>query len=485
MVRRLDRLASFLAFAVPFTVYVLSSYRDVTYWDVGEMDTVPYILGIAHPTGFPAYVLIGWLFSHLIPIGSVAFRMSLLSALALALAAWLIARIISEEHGDRWSATACSWLFAFGIVVWSRATRAEVHALETCALAAMLYFGHRWYRANAPRDLVLAGAMFGVAIAVHPIALLALPGILVLVIARLHETASRTLLTALGVVAVTAGVWYAYLPLRSAYVTAHQSDPTSSLGLDPGRAFWDYDHPATWSGFTALVSGAEFDVAGGMRSIGSATTYAQRIPHYVSTAARELTIPGIILVLLGIVSAWRCDRARTAALLLIGAVSIPFALGYGEESDVQRYFLPSFVVATIFHGDACALLRKWKLRVPAIGLLTGCAAWLIVSGAVLFNQPHDTRARDEVDEVLRATPGSAVLVATWVLAPPLAYDAYVEHGIGDRIVDAAWLGDEADALPMLLAKRPVYIVGTPEGTAPGFRLERLGTRTELYRVVRE
>ena len=485
MARRLDRLASFLAFAVPFAIYVLSSYRDVTYWDVGEMDTVPYILGIAHPTSFPAYVLIGWLFSHAIPIGSVAFRMSLLSALGLALAAWLIARIISEECGDRWSAAACAWVFAFGIVVWSRATRAEVHALETCALTATLYFGLRWYRANAPRDLVLAGATFGVAIAVHPIALLAVPGVLVLIIARLHVTASRTLLTAIGLIVVTAGVWYAYLPLRSAYVTAHHVDPTSSLGLDSGRAFWDYDHPAAWSGFTALVSGAEFDVAGGMRSIGSATTYATRIPRYVSTATREFTIPGIILVLLGIVAAWRRDRASTVALLLIGAVSIPFALGYGEESDVQRYFLPSFVIAALFLGDACALLSRWKLRAPATGLLIACAAWLIASGAVLFNQPHDARARNEVNEVLRATPGNAVLVATWVLAPPLAYDAYVEHGIGDRIVDAAWLGDEADALPMLLAKRPVYIVGTPEGIAPGFRLERLGTRTELYRVVRE
>ncbi len=57
--------------------------RSVDYWDTGEMQTVPWILGIAHPTGFPAFVLGGFLFSHLVPIGSVAFRMSLFSGIAM------------------------------------------------------------------------------------------------------------------------------------------------------------------------------------------------------------------------------------------------------------------------------------------------------------------------------------------------------------------------------------------------------------------
>jgi hypothetical protein len=485
MKRRLDRLASFLAFAVPFVIYVFSSYRDVTYWDVGEMDTVPYIFGIAHPTGFPAFVIAGWLFTHVIPFGSVAFRMSLLSALALSIAAWLIARIVADEQNDSWIGTVCAWLFAFGIVVWSRATRAEVHALETCMLTAMLYFGLRWYRTNAGRDLVFAACAFGVAIAVHPIALLATPGIIVLVVARLHETPSRALALALGVAVAAAGVWYVYLPLRSAYVTAHAVDPTADLGVSPGRAFWDYDHPASWDGFTALVSGAEFDVAGGMRSIASASTYATRVPKYVATFAREFTVLGVAFTILGIVVALRRDGVRTAALLLVGGMSIPFALGYGDESDVQRYFLPSFVIAAIFVGDACAWLSRRRLRAVAIAAVTGCAVWLVVSGAQLFNQPRDERARREVDEVLRATPDNAVLVATWVLAPPLAYVAYVEHGTGHRTVDAAWYGDEADLLPAWTARRPVYVVGTPEGIVPGFRLERLSTRTALYRVVRE
>ena len=49
--------------------------------DGGEFQFVPYLLGVAHPTGYPLYTLLGWLWSHLLPVGDVAYRMNLFSAL--------------------------------------------------------------------------------------------------------------------------------------------------------------------------------------------------------------------------------------------------------------------------------------------------------------------------------------------------------------------------------------------------------------------
>jgi hypothetical protein len=51
--------------------------RDIGFWDTGEMQTVPFMLGLAHPTGYPAEILFGWLFTHLVPIGDPAIRMNL------------------------------------------------------------------------------------------------------------------------------------------------------------------------------------------------------------------------------------------------------------------------------------------------------------------------------------------------------------------------------------------------------------------------
>ena len=48
------------------------------FWDTGEAQTVPPTLSIFHPTGFPTYEILGWLWTPL-PIGEVAWRMNLLS----------------------------------------------------------------------------------------------------------------------------------------------------------------------------------------------------------------------------------------------------------------------------------------------------------------------------------------------------------------------------------------------------------------------
>ena len=479
------RIALLLAFAVPFAVYACSSFTDVTYWDVGELDTVPWIFGIAHPTGFPAYVVLGWAFAHIVPLGSVAFRMSLFSALGVSVAAYCVAHVVSDAAEHPWLGMATAWFFAFGAAVWAHATRAEAHALATGAYAVMIAHAYAWYRNGAPRSLYCAAAAFGVGLAMHPILALALPGILILVVARLHETPSRALLFATAIAIGSAGVWYLYLPLRSAYVTAHALDPNAAVGAASGGAFWDYDHPASPSGFLMLTTGSEFDLASGTSGITAAQTYRHGVPRYLRDAAREWTLAGVALVLIGIIRLGRRDPAWVLTLLVWAGVPTLFALGYVDESDPSRYELPSFVIASIFAGSAWAGLRYRAARVVAPLIVAVCALALVSQGGALFAQPRDTRARDEIVEIERHTPANAVLIASWVLAPALAYESYVAHGLGDRVVDSAWFGEARDVLPRWIRRRPVYVVGTPEGSVPGFRLERIATQTELYRVIPE
>ena len=47
----------------------------VGFWDTGEFQTVLPIMGTAHPTGYPTYVLLGFLGNILLtPIGEPALR---------------------------------------------------------------------------------------------------------------------------------------------------------------------------------------------------------------------------------------------------------------------------------------------------------------------------------------------------------------------------------------------------------------------------
>ena len=48
-----------------FLVYLQTIARTVGFIDSGELATVPYVLGIAHPTGYPLWTLVTHIFSHL------------------------------------------------------------------------------------------------------------------------------------------------------------------------------------------------------------------------------------------------------------------------------------------------------------------------------------------------------------------------------------------------------------------------------------
>src|SRR3989449_10721353 len=63
-----------------FAIYALGACPTIYVGDSGELVTAVHLLGIPHPTGYPLYVLLGKLWTLLIPAGSIAWRMSLFSA---------------------------------------------------------------------------------------------------------------------------------------------------------------------------------------------------------------------------------------------------------------------------------------------------------------------------------------------------------------------------------------------------------------------
>ena len=255
------RWAPWAAWLVPLAVYVASLDGAVSYWDTGESQVVPWIFGIAHPTGFPVFTIAAGVFAHVFAIGPVAWRIALFSAIAMSVAAWTVFRILRELDADTWIALGAACVFAFGQIVWTRGTRAEVHALAACFAALTLYFSVRWYVRSEPRSFIAAALCWGLGVATHPVVVLLGPALLVVFCARVRQVTLRVFAVAL--VALACGLaFYAYLPVRSAIVTQARLDPTLQLGDAPGKAFWDMNHASTWDGFKHEVSGSDYGPGG-------------------------------------------------------------------------------------------------------------------------------------------------------------------------------------------------------------------------------
>lgn len=478
-------LAGLCAWLVPLCMYCASLNRSVGYWDTGEAQVVPWILGIAHPTGFPAYTLLGWIFSHAVPVGSVAMRLALFSALAMSMTAWLIFRIVHELGDDLAIAVTSAWIFAFGLVTWTRGTRAEVHALAVLFAVLTVYCIQHWYRRGEGRFLIAGAGAWGLGIATHPIIALMLPGLLLVVAARLRRTEAKTLMAA-SLVLIAALGCYAYLPVRSAVVFAQRRDPTLALGVPPGRPFWDNNHPSTWPGFVQQVSGSEFGTTGVLSALLSARTYAVGGPDYVRSLARELTPPGVVLALAGLIVFLRRDPWLASALALAALIPTAFGLAYSLEADQQRYYIFSFAFAAMLAGYAAAAAARAErsLRAAVVTAMAVLAGALVLANHDTFAQRNSSGAEPVIASALAHTPANAILIAPWLYAAPLAYGAYVEHSLGNRIVETAWLVDDAARVPGWAKRRPVFVVGMIFGSVPGYHVVPVGGAPSVFEVVK-
>src|SRR5208337_4943274 len=80
-------------FLSSFAIFLFFLTPNVNTGDAGDLVTSSYYLGIAHPSGYPLYLLVAKTVAFL-PFGNIAFKVALVSALfsslSLTLLYWLI-----------------------------------------------------------------------------------------------------------------------------------------------------------------------------------------------------------------------------------------------------------------------------------------------------------------------------------------------------------------------------------------------------------
>src|SRR5688572_14256891 len=89
-----DLVTSALCGIAALTAYVLTLTDTVSGGDSGELISVAYHVGVAHPPGYPLYTLLAKLTTLLVPLGGIAWRVSVFSALCDAAAAVVLCRAV-------------------------------------------------------------------------------------------------------------------------------------------------------------------------------------------------------------------------------------------------------------------------------------------------------------------------------------------------------------------------------------------------------
>jgi hypothetical protein len=362
-----------LSGCLALTVYILTIAPDITWSnfssDGGELITASVTLGIAHPPGYPTYILLGKLFS-LLPLGTIAFRFNLFSALAMAVAAaFATATAFENLRTDKtvWPAALAAGLaFAFSPLVWSQATVAEVYALNLAVLSIFLW------SLLTKRSPLLTGFLLGLAITTHLTSLLMLPVGLALT-PRDHRRR------------LTLGIILGILPLLALPLLGQLDSPV----------IWGV--PMTLKGWWWLVSGQLYSANLSLPE--SSQALLNHLSQWSTTTLRQFAWIGWLFVIIGIL-ANRLGERRTRCLLGSVAMYVVFTIAYSTNDSILN-FLPALLLLTPLLAVGLTLVSYWSLLLPLL---------LLILNFQSQNLHHEQQLRPSVETVLREIPENAILL---------------------------------------------------------------------------
>lgn len=375
MLRRLHRhadlLITFGLMGASFILYTTTVAPSVLTADAGEFQFVPYIAGITHPTGYPLYTMLGWLWTHVVTFGDVAYRMNLFSALCGALTIGLTYQVsfwglklgapVRIRRLERMLSVLAASLFMVSSTFWSQAVIAEVYTLNSAFVAGVLYLALRLWNAassdsesrpRVTRWLVALSFICGLSLAHHRTTLLLLPWLGLFAWAVTHAESRpqgwRWLLVLAGL--LLPQLLYLYIPLRAPHV------PYAELALDSTRTLVLYQN--SLRGFVDLVLGGAFSGQLAEGPIG-----VVRLDMAVGLLREQFTWLGLSLGLIGLLA---IIRRRVWPLVML---TLPPYLSYVGFNlvyfigDVYVLFIPTYLIWAVWIGWGV-----WELAATLLSL---------------------------------------------------------------------------------------------------------------------
>jgi hypothetical protein len=456
------RIGPSIVGGVAFVAFLRTLMPGVAFGDWGEMQTVPYVLGVAHPTGYPTYVLLAAV-AELIPIGSVAFRANVLSAGLVATALATVTAIAIRLDVRPIVAVAVGLALGAVGTVWAAATVAEVNPLHLALIALLLHRALVWEKRLRPLDLAIGGLLVGLALGNHLLTLFVAPFVVLFVlwVGRKAIAERPWLLLVAAAAAILGASVYFYIPIAAS--------------LNPPLP---YNHPTSAESIWFLVSGEQF--RGQFDFLGS-------------------TGPGKFVAALPALWALLVDRG-TAVLPLLGAVGLALLVGrrpafgwclvailafglyvWANYLRLEHYLLVPWLILALGAGVAVEWLiglaetrisgsraaepaRGADVGIVLSGLAVIAAVVLGITNLPAADRSDDRSGEDYVTAVFEALPENAAILSEWDGSTPLWHGQHVRGLRPDvlivddtNIVYEGW-GTREARIATLICDRPVFML---------------------------
>jgi len=437
---------------IPLGVYVQTLLPSVGEADTFEFQVVVPQLGVAHPTGYPLYVLLGKVFTFL-PMRNVAWRVSLSAAVfgaGAVVIVYLVARELNgqlpvrtpaarRDGGRGLFAFLTALAVAFSGTFWSQATAAEVYTLHNLLAMGILLLLLRRARVSSPQAVpslrAWHGAFFllGLSLTNHLTTALLAPAFLLALVSDRPEGKAREWVAAAALFALGLSL-YLFIPLR-----------------------WPALNEGLWMSareFLRYVTGGQFH--GALRLDGWRDPARWRIVGRL--LKQPYGWPGIALAAVGTAGLMVRRRLTLTITGITFAAFFAYGLNY-HVADIAVFLLPAHLILGIWMGAGALLVADWLSgQLPGSG-----AAWLSVA-AIFFALIPLSNLWGNYEAADRSRDRGGVAWGRYALEQPL---------------------DEGSALLADTTKfAPLYYLQQVEGVRPDLDMVLLGTEAEYQRELR-
>lgn len=392
-----DWLLALAVFLILLAVYVYTLLPGLGGTeDTPKFQYIGAVLGTPHDPGYPLYMIVSWAASK-VPLGTLAYRINLLSAFWGATAAAFVLLAMRRLAVPGALAVAVALGLGLGRSFWEHSTYAEVYTQAAALTAAALLALLAWVDTGRDRDLYAAVAATSLAFGTHLIVVGAIPFFVWLVLSRSRWRVAPRVVLVCGVIVVLGVAQYSYVWIRTVQGAPYLEARVDSIGE-----------------FVDLLRGAQF--ANQTFKDAPHVIAAARIPGIAREVAIELGPIAIAGAALGLVAMWR--RRRPKAILLAGAFLGP-AILLSALGDVatKGIVLPALMSLWMLAGAGAAWLwslarsvvrpRAIRIAAPATVAVLAFAvpATQVYANFADNNRREDTYNTDYFDDLFQRISG--------------------------------------------------------------------------------
>lgn len=425
-------------------LYLLMTGSQLGGADSGELIGASYNLGIAHPPGYPLYIVAGKIFSLISPFDNILYTYNLFSTLTFLLALFILYRSLRLLNMHPLAIFLASSVYIFSPLNLRWLTVAEVFSLHILLLATGIYIiCHIIAQERLTKISRLLGLVAGLGACNHHSLVFFLPGYLGVYCyywLRLADNKTRMMeLAWLGAFFLAGLLFY----LQPVIVSAIQEQPVSSLGMlvDSPKAFIDLFLRRMYG---TLSMGAS---AGKSSLFYWPWNYLQQM----ASGAGAVIVSGCVLYFIALIGKFRSPIFPAILLWIAGSLAFLLLIRITPSPTVpveiisRMYFTPDLAmhIAAVLGFDY--LFRKTDidrrniLFMATSSILLPAVLWIALNNGLSANrkQPVDISMQYGRDILDSCPPKSMIILNTDISSFSVFYLQEVE-GYRKDVLAVVW-----------------------------------------------